>query len=173
MDYKKYIANIPDFPQKGIIFRDITPLMQDGQVFRSVIADLAAYAERQKAEVIVGPESRGFLFGAPVAEKLGIGFVPVRKPGKLPRKSITASYSLEYGENTLCLHEDALKPGARVVIIDDLIATGGTTKATAELVERLGGIVVGIAFVIELPDCKGRETLKNYDVMSLVSFAGA
>ena len=172
MDLKKCIASIEDFPKKGIIFRDITPLMLNGEAFNEACSILADYAKKKGATKIVGPEARGFMFGCPVSTKLGIGFVPVRKPGKLPRAAINEEYALEYGTNTLSMHADALKPGDKVVIIDDLLATGGTALAAAHLCERLGAIVVGMAFVIDLVDLNGRRILKDYDVFSIMDFEG-
>ena len=170
IDLKDYIASIPDYPTKGILFRDVTPLVDDGEAFKEAVRQLAEYAKSVGADLIAGPESRGFIFGCPTAYELGIGFVPVRKPGKLPRETISASYSLEYGTNELFMHKDAVKPGQRVVIIDDLLATGGTAKATAEMVKKLGGVVAGCAFVIELDGLPGRVTLEQegYDVKALV-----
>lgn len=173
IDFKKYIASVKDFPNKGIIFRDITPLLQDGEVFRAATHKLAAYAKNRDAEVIVGPEARGFIVGCPVATELNIGFVPARKPHKLPREVERASYDLEYGANVLEMHKDAIKPGQRVVICDDLMATSGTLHATKQLVENLGGKVVGAAFYIELVDLKGREKFPNLDIYSLVQYHGA
>lgn len=170
MNYKDYIAAVPNFPSEGVLFRDITPLMANGEAFHSVCDDLTSYGKSKNATVIVGPESRGFIFGCPVAYNLNIGFIPIRKPNKLPREVITKAYDLEYGSNTLCMHKDAIKPGDRVVVIDDLLATGGTVEATISMVESLGGIVVGTAFLIELEDLKGREHLKNYDVFSLIKY---
>ena len=170
MNLYDYIASIPDFPSKGILFRDVTPLMADGDAFRYAVDELAKYAEKVGADVIVGPESRGFLFGCPIAYKLNIGFVPVRKPDKLPRNTMSISYALEYGVNELHIHEDAIKPGQKVLIVDDLLATGGTSDASIKLVEQLGGIVVGCAFVIELEDLKGREKLGSYDVFTLIKY---
>ncbi len=170
MDYKKYIATIKDFPIEGILFRDITPLMADGIAFRTAVDELKQFAIDKKAEVIVGPESRGFIFGCPIAYEMQVGFVPIRKPNKLPRETVSLSYELEYGQNTLCMHKDAIKPNERVLIIDDLLATGGTVKATIELVEKLGGIVVGCGFLIELEDLKGRETIKEYPVKALIKY---
>jgi len=170
MDYKKFIASVPDFPIEGILFRDITPLMADGEAFRSAVEELKDFAIEKGAELIVGPESRGFIFGCPIAYALNIGFVPIRKPGKLPRETINVSYSLEYGSNTLCIHKDAIKKGQRVLIIDDLLATGGTMKATIDLVEKLGGVVVGLGFLIELEDLKGKDLLRGYDYKALVKF---
>ena len=170
MNLYDYIASIPDFPSKGILFRDVTPLMADGDAFSYTVDELAKYAEKVGADVIVGPESRGFLFGCPIAYKLNIGFLPVRKPDKLPRNTISISYALEYGVNELHIHEDAIKPGQKVLIVDDLLATGGTSDASIKLVEQLGGIVVGCAFVIELEDLKGREKLGSYDVFTLIKY---
>lgn len=170
MDYKKYVAAVENFPKEGIMFRDITPLMADGEAFKSVCTELTEFTKMCKADLIAGPESRGFIFGCPVAKDLGIGFVPVRKPKKLPRETISVSYSLEYGENTLCMHKDAVKPGQRVVIIDDLLATGGTIKAAIDLIEQLGGIVAGICFLIELEDLKGRDKLEGYNVKTLIKY---
>lgn len=170
MNYKDYIASIPDFPQEGILFRDITPLMADGNAFRSACKELIAFAKKVGAEVIVGPESRGFIFGCPVANELGIGFVPVRKPGKLPRETVCASYDLEYGSNELHIHKDGIKKGQKVLIIDDLLATGGTVNATIEMVNKLGGNVVGCGFMIELKDLNGRELLKDCEVFSIITY---
>lgn len=172
MNLKKYVATINDYPKKGILFRDITPLMGDGEAYRYSVEKITAFAREKKATMIVGPEARGFIFGCPVATNLGIGFAPIRKPGKLPRKTLNEEYDLEYGSNTLCIHEDALKKNDRVVIIDDLLATGGTVKATINLCERLGATVVGVACLIELVDLKGRELLKGYDVLSLMEYEG-
>jgi adenine phosphoribosyltransferase len=170
MDLKKFIADVPDFPIEGILFRDITPLMLNGEAYQYAASAFVKFAEEKKANVIVGPEARGFIFGCPVAAQLGIGFAPVRKPGKLPREAIRVKYDLEYGSNELCLHSDAVKEGDRVLIVDDLLATGGTIKATINLVEKLGGIVVGVAFLIELADLKGRDLLTNYDILALVTY---
>ena len=171
MNYKDYITSIVDFPKEGIIFRDITSFIGHGEAFRASIKEFAEFAKEKGADVIVGPESRGFIFGAPVAAELGIGFVPVRKPGKLPREVISCSYDLEYGSNTIEIHKDAIQKGQKVVIIDDLLATGGTTEATVKLIEELGGVVVGIAYLIELAEeFDGRGRLKNYPVMSLIKY---
>ena len=170
MDFKQYIADIPDFPQEGILFRDITPLMADGKAFHEACAKLVDFATKVGAEVIIGPESRGFIFGCPVAYELGIGFVPVRKPGKLPRETISVKYDLEYGSNELHVHADAIQKGQKVLIIDDLLATGGTVDATIQIVKQLGGEVVGCAFLIELLSLKGRELLKDYNVCTLLSY---
>lgn len=170
MDYKKFIADVPNFPIEGIMFRDITPLMQNGEVFKKACDELTLFAKTCQADIIAGPESRGFIFGCPVAHSLGIGFIPIRKPGKLPRETVSVSYELEYGKNTLAMHQDAIKPGMRVMIVDDLLATGGTIKASAELVEKLGGVVAGFAFLIELTDLKGRDLLKEYPVKALIQY---
>lgn len=170
MNLKDYIADIPDFPQDGILFRDITPLMANGAAFHEACTQLIAFAKEVQADVIVGPESRGFIFGCPVAHELQIGFVPVRKPGKLPRETVSVEYALEYGTNELHVHRDAVKQGQRVLIIDDLLATGGTVDATIKIVEKLGGEVVGCAFLIELAGLQGRELLKGYRVHSLMSY---
>ncbi len=170
MNYKDYIASIPDFPQEGILFRDITPLMANGKAFQSACDELILFAKKVGAEVIVGPESRGFIFGCPVARELGIGFIPVRKPGKLPRETVSASYDLEYGSNELHMHKDSIKEGQKVLIIDDLLATGGTVNATIEMIKKLGGNVVGCGFMIELEALKGREHLKDCDVFSIITY---
>lgn len=167
MKIKNYIYDVPDFPKKGIVFKDITPICGTGPAFQYVTDQFVKYAKKKKADLILSPESRGFIFGCPVATSLGIGFVPVRKPGKLPREVVKKSYSLEYGENVLAIHKDSVKPGQKVIIIDDLLATGGTVKATCDLVEQLGGIVVGIACVIELTDLNGRKLLDGYDIFAL------
>lgn len=170
MDFYQYVASIPDYPEKGIIFRDITPLMANGEAYREATRAIAEYAQNKGVEMIVGPEARGFIVGCPVAYELGVGFAPARKKGKLPRETIEASYDLEYGQASLNLHKDAIQPGQRVLICDDLLATGGTIRATIDLVERLGGIVVGTAFLIELKDLKGRERIKDYDIFTLMQY---
>ncbi len=164
------IASIPDYPIEGVLFRDITPLMNDGEAFRKAVNLMIDFAKEMEAEVVVGPESRGFIFGCPVAYDMGIGFVPVRKPGKLPRETVAYSYDLEYGSNELHIHADAIKPGQKVIIIDDLLATGGTVEATVKLVESIGGEVVGCAFLIELLDLKGREKLGDLPILSILSY---
>ena len=170
MDLKNFIAEINDFPKPGILFRDITPLMNDGEAFAYATEQVIEYAKKVGAEIIVGPEARGFIFGCPVAYALRIGFVPVRKPNKLPRKTVEYKYDLEYGSNVLCLHSDAIKEGQRVLIIDDLLATGGTVEATIKLVEMLGGKVVGCAFLIELLALKGRDKITDCDVFPLIHY---
>ena len=170
MELKNYIASIPDFPKEGILFRDMTPLLQNNEALTYALDKMAEFAKELNADVIVGPEARGFIFGTPVAYKLNIGFVPVRKPGKLPRKTVEFKYDLEYGTNTSCIHEPAIKKGQKVVIIDDLLATGGTVEAAVKLIEKLGGTVVGLAFLMELDDLNGREKLKGYKVESLLHY---
>lgn len=170
MDLTKYIANVPDFPSEGIQFKDITPLMQDGKAFQYACQQFVDFAKEVGADVIVGPEARGFIFGCPVSSQLGLGFVPVRKPGKLPRETIDLKYDLEYGSNTLSMHADSIKPGQKVVIVDDLLATGGTVDATIKLVEQMKGEVVGLSFLIELDFLNGRDLLKGYKTMSLIHY---
>lgn len=170
MDLKDYIASIEDFPQPGVLFRDITPLMGNGAAFKAACDQILEFAKQVGTEVIVGPESRGFIFGCPVAYALNVGFVPVRKPGKLPRETASFQYSLEYGVNELHIHQDGITKGQRVLIVDDLLATGGTVDATIKLVEQLGGIVVGCAFLIELADLKGREVLKDREVFTVLTY---
>ena len=170
INYKDYIAEVPNFPIDGILFRDITPLMADGKVFKSACDEIISFCKGKGAQLIAGPESRGFIFGCPAASELGIGFVPIRKPNKLPREVISETYDLEYGHNTLCMHKDAIKQGQKVVIIDDLLDTGGTMKAAIKLVESLGGIVVGLAFLVELLPLKGRELLSGYDIFTLIKY---
>ena len=170
INYKDYVADVKDFPIEGILFRDITPLMANGEIFKEACDELTLFAKELNIDVVAGPESRGFIFGCPIATNLNVGFVPIRKPKKLPRETIEVSYSLEYGKNTLCMHKDAIKPGQKVLIVDDLLATGGTIKAGIELVEKLGGIVAGICFLIELQDLNGREVLKGYNVKTLMTY---
>ena len=170
MDLKPYIRDIPDFPQPGILFRDITPLLQDPNAFKFVIDRFADEYRDASLSAVVAIESRGFIFGAPLARNLGIPFVPVRKAGKLPAKHISVEYSLEYGTSQLDIHEDALKRGGKALIVDDLLATGGTANAAAKLVELLGAEVHAIAFVIELALLHGRDRLRDYEVLSLVTY---
>ncbi|MEX2104219.1 MAG: adenine phosphoribosyltransferase [Bacilli bacterium] len=170
MNYKDYIRVIPDYPQPGVQFKDITTLLNNGEAYRNVINDLADYVKTREVDLIAGPEARGFVVGAPLAYSLGVGFVPIRKSGKLPSKVVTAEYSLEYGKDTLAVHEDAIKPGQKVLIADDLLATGGTILTTINLIEQLGGVVVGAAFMIELTYLKGRDKLTNYDLHSLIKY---
>jgi len=164
------IRDIKDFPTEGILFKDITTLLKDGPAWTSVIEHLAARHGRGSVDVVVGVESRGFIFGGALAQQLGAGFVPVRKRGKLPSRVIEEEYELEYGRDVLAIHEDAIRPGQRVLAVDDLLATGGTMSATLRLVERLGGVVVGAAFLIELAFLKGRERLKGYQLNSLIVY---
>lgn len=170
LDLKDYIASIPDYPEKGVIFRDISPLMADGDAYQQATNEIVQYAREKNVEMIVGPEARGFIVGCPVAYELGVGFAPARKKGKLPRETISATYDLEYGTAELQLQKLAIKPGQRVLVTDDLLATGGTISATIEMVERLGGIVVGTAFIIELSALHGRDKIKNYDMLSLIKY---
>ena len=170
MDLKEKIRVIEGFPKEGISFKDITTLVADGEAFKESIDRIAEHLRNKNVDVILGPEARGFIFGVPVAYALGVGFVPVRKPGKLPRETVSASYALEYGTNEVHIHADSIKPGENVIIVDDLLATGGTVEATIQLVEKLGGKVVGIAFLIELEALKGRERLKDYNVYSMLTY---
>lgn len=170
MDLAKLIRDVPDFPVKGILFKDITTLLQNPLAFKEAVDALAARWLGQRIDQVVAIESRGFILGAPLAYKLGAGFVPVRKPGKLPAETISVEYSLEYGTNMLQMHVDAISPGQRVLVVDDLLATGGSAKAAVELVERLGGVVVGLAFLVELGFLKGAAKLEGYDVFSLIGF---
>lgn len=167
-----YIRTIPDFSKPGILFRDVTTVMQDAEGFRLAIDSIQELIKDVEYDAVVAPESRGFIFGTPIAYNNHKSIVPVRKKGKLPCDTIEASYELEYGTATIEIHKDSIKPGQKVVIIDDLIATGGTIEAIVKLVEQLGGEVVRIAFLIELVDLKGRERLKNYDVVSVVTYEG-
>ncbi len=167
---KELIRDIPDFPSDGILFRDITPVLQDAKAFHEVICSMVDCVRPMRPDVIVGIESRGFLLGAPIALELGIGFVPVRKVGKLPGETIQARYELEYGTNVVEIHKDAIEPGMRVAIVDDLLATGGTAKASVQLVEELGGTVAGLSFLIELLFLKGRDALRGYDICTLVKY---
>ncbi|MDD5465335.1 MAG: adenine phosphoribosyltransferase [Candidatus Omnitrophica bacterium] len=169
---EKSIRNIPDFPKPGILFRDVTTLIQNKTAFKKAVDLLAKRYKAKGFDKVVGVEARGFIFGAAVAYKIGAGFVPVRKKGKLPFKTISATYQLEYGTDTLEIHQDAISPGEKVLIIDDLLATGGTVKAVTELVGQLGGKISGIGFVIELVDLKGKDKLKDYPVFSLIKFEG-
>ncbi|GEL77484.1 adenine phosphoribosyltransferase [Tenuibacillus multivorans] len=170
MDYKQYITIVDDWPKEGIKFKDITTLMDNGKAFKSAVDDIVEYAKKKDVDIVVGPEARGFIVGCPVSYALGIGFAPVRKEGKLPREVIKVDYGLEYGENVLTIHKDAIKPGQRVLIIDDLLATGGTVEASVDLVEQLGGEVAGCAFLIELSYLNGRDKLKGYDVLTLMEY---
>jgi adenine phosphoribosyltransferase len=165
-----WIRDIPDFPQRGILFKDITPLLQDKVAFHASLDRLAAHYAGAGIQTVVGVESRGFIFGSVLAYLLNCGFVPVRKFGKLPYETVTVEYELEYGTNIVEVHTDAIQPGQRVLIVDDLLATGGTVSATMELVEKLGGHVAGIAFLVELTFLKGRDRLKGHDVFALIKY---
>ena len=169
-ELKKTIRSSPDFPKPGIVFRDITTLLQDPDALRTVVDTIAEHYDEGSVDVVVGAEARGFIFAPAIACKLGAGFVPVRKPGKLPAETISATYELEYGTDTIEIHKDAIKPGQRVLMVDDLLATGGTMAACCELVENLGGEIIGCAFVIELSFLNGRAKLSKYEILSLVDY---
>lgn len=170
IDLKKYIRDIPDFPKPGILFKDITTLLKDKKAFKTAVNALAKKFKDKKVAAVVAVEARGFILGGAVAEKLGAGFIPVRKTGKLPWKTHSITYDLEYGIDTLHIHQDAIKQGDKILIVDDLIATGGTVKAVCDLVKQLKGKVMGIAFLIELTDLKGTDKLKEYPVFSLIKY---
>ncbi len=170
MELKRCIRDVPDFPQPGVLFRDITPLLQNPQAFREVVDRFTAAYREAAVEAVVGIESRGFLFAAPLAYNLGVTLVPVRKPGKLPAERMSVEYALEYGTSQLDIHEDSLRRDARVIIVDDLLATGGTAVAAAKLVELLGARVIGFAFLVELAYLHGRERLRDYPVLSLIRY---
>lgn len=170
MNLDSLIRDIKDFPKEGILFKDITTLLQDGEGLVASIDQIAEKFDGVEFDLVVGPEARGFIFGVPTAYKLKKGFVPVRKPGKLPYECVSQSYDLEYGSSTIEMHIDAIKKGQKVVIVDDLLATGGTTKAMIDLVEKMGGEVAKIVFLIELKDLNGRELLKGYDVESILQY---
>jgi adenine phosphoribosyltransferase len=170
INLKSFIRDIPDFPKKGIIFKDITPLLKNGAAFRQVVKTIAAKYKKAEVDAVLGVEARGFIFGAAVAHELGVGFLPVRKPGKLPYKTKSVTYDLEYGADTLEIHDDAIKKGDNIIIVDDLLATGGTVAACCKMAEGLGGKVLGISFVIELGFLKGRAKLAGYDVVSLINY---
>ena len=172
IDLEKHIRDVPDFPKPGIIFKDITPLLSDPAALRESVNQLAAPYESAGVELVAGVESRGFIFGSLVADHLGAGFVPIRKPGKLPAETIAESYELEYGTDTVEIHADAIRPGQTVLMVDDLLATGGTMAAACRLVEKLGGRILGPAFVIELCFLAGRQKLNGYDVHALIQVAG-
>lgn len=169
-DLKEIIRTIPDFPQKGILFRDITPILMSGEYYKIATDKMAELMCASDFDLIAGPESRGFLFGAPLAYVLGKGFIPVRKQGKLPGETISSSYALEYGEATIEIHKDAIAPGQKVIIVDDLLATGGTCAAMADLIKRAGGIVAGMCFLIELTALGGRELNKDYDIKTVIRY---
>lgn len=169
---EEYVRSIPDFPEEGIIFRDITSVLQDKDGLRLAIDDMQETLKGVDFDVVIGPESRGFIFGVPIAYNLNKAFVPVRKKGKLPCETVEMEYELEYGSAVIEIHKDAIKPGQKVVIIDDLIATGGTIEAITKLIKQLGGEVVKIVFLMELEGLKGREKLTGYDVESVISYPG-
>ncbi|MCR5741427.1 MAG: adenine phosphoribosyltransferase [Gammaproteobacteria bacterium] len=170
MRLEDYIYDVKDFPTKGILFKDITPLLNDKDAYKEAIDRLAEWGKSLNANIVMGPDARGFIVGCPVAYAMNTGFVPVRKPNKLPRETISESYDLEYGSNTLCIHKDALKKGDRVLIIDDLLATGGTIVATIDLAKKLGAEVVGVGVLIELSALKGRDLLKDINFKSLIKY---
>lgn len=170
MELASLVRDVPDFPVEGILFKDITTLIRDPDALRGVIDRMADHYSANNVDLVVAIEARGYILGAPLAYQLGAGFVPVRKPGKLPAETISESYTLEYGTNTLEMHQDAIRPGQRVLVVDDLLATGGSARATINLVERLGGKVVGVAFMIELDFLHGREKLEGYDLLSLIHY---
>ena len=170
MDLKQTVRVIENFPKEGISFKDITTLLQNGEALKFAIDEIIADLKDKDVDLILGPEARGFLMGTPVAYGMGVGFVPVRKPGKLPWEVESFEYDLEYGSNILEIHKDAIKPGQKVAIVDDLLATGGTMEAAAELIEKLGGEVVSMQFLIELEDLDGREKLTKYNVNSLIKY---
>ena len=169
---EEYVRSIPDFPEPGIIFRDVTSILQDADGLHMAVDSLIDMVKDLDYDLVIGPESRGFIFGVPVAYAQHKGFVPVRKKGKLPCETIAMEYDLEYGQATIEMHKDAIRPGPKVIIVDDLIATGGTTEAIVKLIEQLGGQVVKICFVMELAGLKGREHLKGYDVDSAIIYEG-
>ena len=170
MDLKEKIRIVENFPKEGISFKDITTLIGDGEALRYSIDKIVEHLKEKNVDVILGPEARGFIFGVPVAYALGVGFVPVRKKGKLPSETVSVNYELEYGVDVLEIHKDSIKKGQRVAIVDDLLATGGTTEAVARLVEKAGGEIVSVDFAIELTELNGREKFKKYEVMSLVQY---
>jgi adenine phosphoribosyltransferase len=170
MDLKKKIRNVPDFPKKGIVFRDITTLLSDSDAFKYSVDKMTEQYKEKEIDLVIGAEARGFIFGALLAYNLGTGFIPIRKPGKLPYKTCETSYDLEYGKNILQMHVDAVKKGDKVLIVDDLVATGGTAKAKADLVEKMDGEVLGFCFLIELEFLNPRKVLEGYEVFSLIKY---
>ena len=169
---EEYVVSIPDFPEEGIIFRDVTSVLQDAEGLRLAIDTMQEKISDLEYDVVVGPESRGFIFGTPIAYNNNKPFIPIRKAGKLPRETVSISYELEYGSATIEMHKDAIRPGQRVVIVDDLIATGGTTEAMIRLIEGMGGVVVGVVVLIELAGLKGRERLQGYRLESAICYEG-
>lgn len=170
MDLKAHIRNVKDFPKPGIMFRDITTLLKNPEAFNYTLEQLLEFIKEKKINKVVGIESRGFIFGSVLANKLNCGFIPVRKPGKLPAEKVSISYSLEYGEDRLEIHKDAIEPGDKVLVHDDLLATGGTMNAVCQLIEKLGGEIVQVSFIVELSFLNGRDKLKLYDVRSIVNY---
>lgn len=164
------VRDVPDFPQPGILFKDITPVVQDYKALKQAVDLMADHARSLKPDIVVGIEARGFIFGAPVALALGVGFAPLRKLGKLPYRRVTEEYSLEYGTNVVEMHEDSVKPGERVLVVDDLLATGGTAGAAVRLIEKLGGVIAGLEFLIELDFLEGRKALCDYPVVALIHY---
>ena len=171
MDYKSFIREVPDFPKPGILFYDITPLLKAPDAFRNILDDLTTQYASAHIGKVVGIESRGFIFGSPLSDRLNAGFVPVRKPGKLPADVYEVKYNLEYGSNSLAIHRDAIGVGERVLVVDDLLATGGTAAATVHLIRQLGGEIVGVVFLVELLSLGGRQKLDGCDVFSLISYS--
>lgn len=169
-ELKSAIREIPDFPKKGILFYDITTLLKDPKAFSAILEELAAPYKDAGIQKVVAIEARGFIFGAPLAHRLKAGFVPMRKPGKLPADVFESTYSLEYGNSTIAVHQDAITRGERVLLVDDLLATGGTMASAVDLVKRLGGTIFGLAFLVELTDLKGRDKLKGYEILSLIQY---
>jgi adenine phosphoribosyltransferase len=170
LDLRDRVRDVPDFPKPGIVFKDLMPLVADAAYFRETIDRLEELARPRQPDIILGAEARGFIFGGALADRLGCGFVPARKPGKLPWETVEATYELEYGMDSLQIHADAISKGTRVIVHDDLLATGGTARAKTDLVERLGGEVVGVLFVVELTFLNGRDKLSGYDVESLIQY---
>ena len=170
MDLRTKIREVPDWPQPGVGFKDVTPLLADPQALKQTVGELADWAQQQRPDLILGAEARGFILGAAIAKEIGCGFVPARRPGKLPPETISATYALEYGQNALELHPDMIPKGARVLVHDDVLATGGTVEAICGLVERLGAVVVGACFIIELTFLGGRERLSKYDLHALITY---
>jgi len=170
MDLASFIRDVPDFPQKGILFKDITTLLKAAAALRETIKRMLAYCYGKEIDLVAGIEARGFIFGTLLAYELGCGFVPIRKPGKLPAKKISETYALEYGTNTLEIHTDAVQAGQKILVVDDLLATGGTAEAACQLIERLGGEVVGLVFAVELNFLRGRASLKGREVFSVIAF---
>jgi adenine phosphoribosyltransferase len=170
VDLRERVRDVPDWPEQGVVFRDITPLLRDPEALDQTVRELAEWGKERSPDVVLGAEARGFILGAAIAREIGCGFVPARRPGKLPPETVGATYALEYGKNTLELHPETIRKGDRVLIHDDVLATGGTVEAVAQLVERLGGEVVGCCFIIELTFLKGRDRLSKYDLQALIEY---